>query len=38
VVEEPIGPGERSKSVIMTKADLITVIADKLKFPWASSP
>ena len=34
-MEEPIGPGERSKSVIMTKADLITVIADKLKFPWA---
>jgi len=28
---------EKSKSqpVSMTKADLITVIADKLKFPWA---
>ena len=24
----------RSQSVFMTKADLITIIADKLKFPW----
>ena len=25
----------RSQTVSMTKADLITIIADKLKFPWA---
>jgi hypothetical protein len=28
----------KSQTVSMIKADLITVIADKLKFPWASSP
>jgi hypothetical protein len=26
---------ERYKSCAMTKADLITIIVDKLKFPWA---
>jgi hypothetical protein len=26
---------EKCRSQTMTKADLITVIADKLKFPWA---
>jgi hypothetical protein len=26
---------EETKSQTMTKADLITIIADKLKFPWA---
>jgi hypothetical protein len=35
MVEEPIGHGERSRSVSVTKADLIIIIADKLKFPWA---
>jgi hypothetical protein len=25
----------KSQNVSMTKADLITVIADKLRFPWA---
>jgi len=30
-----IGYGERSRSVTMTKADLVTMIADKLKFPLA---